>query len=62
MTCVPTLHRQACSFVSKLNIYRTQVSLVRSMGPEPPFGDLTDVSQADEDNNSIPTYDIWWSY
>ena len=43
-------------------LYRTQVSLVWSMGPDVwnyvrtrGFADLTDVFLADEDNNSIPT-------
>ena len=42
--------------------YRTQVSLVRSMGPSlsqwATFADLIDVTLADEDSNSIPTDDV----
>ena len=43
------------------DFYRTQVSLVRSMGPvvttyvQDLFEDLTDVTLVDEDTNSIPT-------
>ena len=45
-----------------ISFYRTQVSLVRSLCPdvrhsltERPFVDLTDVTLADEDTNSILT-------
>ena len=41
-----------------MSSYRTQVSLVRSMDPSlsnRPFADLTDVTLADEDTNSILT-------
>ena len=38
-----------------LRHYRTQVSLVRSMGPGLSLPDLTDLTPTDEDNNSIPT-------
>ena len=44
--------------------YQTQVSLVRSMGPSISnkfwhvCADLTDVTRADEDYNSIPTDDV----
>ena len=50
-------------FLGRANIfYRTQVSLVRSMGPSvsetlclthTPFADFTDVTLADENTNSI---------
>ena len=44
-----------------MHFYRTQVSLVRSMGPvvshyiRDIFADLTDVTLVDEDSKSIPT-------
>ena len=44
--------------VGILHFYRTKVSLVRSMGPvvsKTPCADLTDVTLANEDTNSMLT-------
>ena len=57
---VPAFHSNQLWKTLFNDFYRTQVSLVRSMGPVlslrmRPFADLTDVTLVDEDTNSIPT-------